>query len=133
MKYIRTKDGIYELMPKIEQDYEVSFDNKTLELAYYTTKNDWVAKKDVINQADTIEDLMQVGDIVFYWYSNDDTEHCENIIRDWDIHRFKYTTLTRLLIPVNENDYRCVAKAESSFELISGRRYLVQKGVLKLL
>lgn len=57
MKYIRTKDGIYELMPNIEQDYEVSFDSKTLEPAYYTINHEWVAKKDVIKQADTIEEL----------------------------------------------------------------------------
>ena len=57
MKYIRAKDGIYELMPNIEQDCEVSFDNKTIEPAYYTINTDWVAKKDVIKQADTIEEL----------------------------------------------------------------------------
>lgn len=57
MKYIRTKDGIYELMPNIEQDYEVSFDNKTLEPAYYTIDTDWIAKKDVLAQADTIDEL----------------------------------------------------------------------------
>lgn len=128
MKYVRTKDGIYE----VEKKERAYFEGQPW-LYYCKGKSSLVEEKEVLNQADTIEDLMQVGDIVFYWYSNDDTEHCENIIRDWDIHRFKYTTLTRLLIPVNENDYKCVAKAESSFELISGRRYLVQKGVLELL
>lgn len=58
MKYIRTKDDIYELMPNIEQDYEISFDNKTLEPAYYTINHDWAAKKDVIKQANTIEELI---------------------------------------------------------------------------
>lgn len=60
MKYIRTKDGIYELMPNISQDYEMSFDGETLELAYYTIDTDWIAKKDVINQADIIEELCDV-------------------------------------------------------------------------
>ena len=123
MKYVRTKYGIRDITGFVDKG------------SYWQNPNcglDYIGKEHILKQADTIEDLMQVGDIVFYWYSNDDTEHCENIIRDWDIHRFKYTTLTRLLIPVNENDYKCVAKAESSFELISGRRYLVQKGVLKL-
>lgn len=56
MKYIITKDGIYELMfPNEEQ--QMSFDHKTIEPAYYTTKNDWVAKKDVIKYADTVEEL----------------------------------------------------------------------------
>ena len=57
MKIIRTKDGIYELMPNIEQKYEVSFDGKTLEPAYYTINTDWIAKKDVVDKADTIEEL----------------------------------------------------------------------------
>ena len=124
MKYIRTKDGIYEVVLISPLGF-VRIDKKD---GSYPD----VFEKDIIKQADTIEDLMQVGDIVFYWYSNDDTEHCENIIREWDIHRFKYTTLTKLLIPVNEDDYKCVAKADPSFELISGRRYLVSKGELKL-
>ena len=124
MKYIRTKDGIYEVVLISPLGF-VRIDKKD---GSYPD----VFDRDIIKQADTIEDLMQVGDIVFYWYSNDDTEHCENIIREWDIHRFKYTTLTKLLIPVNEDDYKCVAKADPSFELISGRRYLVSKGELKL-
>lgn len=57
IKYVRTKDGIYELMPNISQDYEMSFDGETLEPAYYTIDTDWIAKKDVIDQADTIEEL----------------------------------------------------------------------------
>ena len=57
MKYIRAKDGIYELMPNIEQHHKVSFDGKTIEPAYYTLDTDWIAKKDVIKQADSIEEL----------------------------------------------------------------------------
>ena len=38
MKYIRTKDRIYELMfPNEEQ--QMSFDHKTIEPAYYTAKS----------------------------------------------------------------------------------------------
>jgi len=56
MKYIRTKYGIFERMfPNDEQ--RISFDHKTIEPAYYTTKNDWVAKRDVIKQADNIKEL----------------------------------------------------------------------------
>lgn len=57
MRYVKTNDGIYELMPNIEQDYEMSFDHKTLEPAYYSINHEWVAKKDVIKQGDTIEEL----------------------------------------------------------------------------
>lgn len=56
MKYIRTKDGIFERkFPNKEQ--QISFDHKTIEPAYYTVKYDWIAKKDVIKQSDTIEEL----------------------------------------------------------------------------
>ena len=56
MKYIRTKESVYELMfPNTE--HRISFDHKTIECAYYTTKYDWVAKKDVIKESDNIEDL----------------------------------------------------------------------------
>lgn len=57
MKYIRTKDGIYERMFPDCETQRISFDHKTIEPAYYTTKNDWIAKKDVVKQADTIEEL----------------------------------------------------------------------------
>lgn len=56
MKYIRTKDGIFERkFPNKEQ--QISFDHKTIEPAYYTVKYDWIAKKDVIKQSDNPEDL----------------------------------------------------------------------------
>lgn len=56
-KYIRTKDGVYERMFP-DTEHRISFDHKTIEPTYYTTKRDWVAKKDVIKQADTIEELI---------------------------------------------------------------------------
>lgn len=56
MKYIRTKDGIFERkFPNKEQ--QISFDHKTIEPAYYTVKYDWIAKKDVIKESDNPEDL----------------------------------------------------------------------------
>ena len=56
MKYIRTKDGIFERkFPNME--HQISFDHKTIEPAYCTVKYDWIAKKDVIKQSDTIEEL----------------------------------------------------------------------------
>ena len=56
MKYIRTKESVYELLfPNTE--HRISFDHKTIECAYYTTKYEWVAKKDVIKASDNIEDL----------------------------------------------------------------------------
>ena len=57
MKYIRTKDGIYKRMFPDYEKHRISFDHKTIEPAYFTTNYEWVAKKDVINQANTIEEL----------------------------------------------------------------------------
>ena len=57
MKYIRTKDGIYERMFPDCKTQRISFDHKTIEPAYFTADYEWVAQKDVIKQADTIEEL----------------------------------------------------------------------------
>lgn len=57
MKYIRTKDGIFERMFPDCETQRISFDHKTIEPAYFTINYDWVAQKDVIKQADTIEEL----------------------------------------------------------------------------
>ena len=70
MKYIRTKESIYELMfPNTE--HRTSFDHKTIEPAYFTTKRDWVAKRDVIAQADTIEELCDE----FVWVTPEGEHH----------------------------------------------------------
>ena len=57
MKYIRTKNEIFERMFPDCETQRISFDHKTIEPAYYTINHDWVAQKDVIKQADTIEEL----------------------------------------------------------------------------
>lgn len=75
MKYIRTKDRIYKLMFP-NKEHKMSFDHKTIEPAYYSANHEWIAKKDVIKYADTIEELCdkyygveENGDIekVFNW------------------------------------------------------------------
>lgn len=55
-KYIRTKDNIYELNP---HDYEspMCVDGETLTTCVYTKNHEWVAKSDIIKQADTIKEL----------------------------------------------------------------------------
>ncbi len=108
MKYIRTKDGRI-----IETPFMTNLDTP-------------------YKFADTIEELIQIGDIVFYWQQSDDKEHCSLMVYDSDIHTMKYNAITKLLIPVGE-DYRCVAKGFPSFNVIKGRRYLVSKGELELL
>lgn len=113
MKYIRTTKGIWEIEKLTKQDYE------------------WLQKGEN-KQADSIEELIQLGDIVFYWSSSDDKEHCVVMLYDTEFNSIKYIAITKLLIPVGE-DYKCVAKGFPSFNLIKGRRYLVNKGDLELL
>lgn len=113
MKYIRTNTEIQELYVDEFTEYGKE---------YY--KNSKIA--------DTIEDLIQTGDIVFYWSPNDDKEHCVVVLYYTDICSIKYNAITKLLIPVGE-DYKCVAKGYPSFNLIKNKRYLVDKGELELL
>lgn len=116
MKYIRTKDGIIDIAKHFE-----TMTNKT--------QNTFTP----IKTADTIEELIQPNDIVFYWQQSDDKEHCALMIYNEEIEIMKHSvTITKILIPVRD-DYKCVAKAEPSFELIKGRRYLIQKGELELI
>lgn len=119
MKYIRTKDG---RIGKFYQDQSFTI----------TCSLGCVDKENILNQADTIEELIQLGDVVFYWSPSDDKEHCVVMTCDTELHSIKYNAITKLLIPVGE-DYRFVAKGVPSFNLIKGRRYLVNKGELELI
>lgn len=119
MKYIRTKDGIYEIN---------WFDADN----FGDEKGDIHSNCEIINEADTIEELIQIGDIVFYWSPSDDKEHCVLITCSTEIYAIRGSVITKLLLPMKE-DYKCVAKSYSSFNLIRDRRYLVSKGELELL
>lgn len=123
MKYIRTEDGIYE----------IHFDKKSGNYFYNTSMHSYeLYRGNKYNIADTIEELIQIGDIVFYWAPSDDKEHCIVINYDTELHSIKYNAITKLLIPVEE-DYKCVAKGYPSFNVIKNKRYLVNKGELELL
>ena len=130
MKYIRTKDGIYKYVKKIRNYYfecDNFIDDEKKVHCFIIFK-----PKDILKQADTIEDLIQIGDIVFYWQQSDDKEHCSLMVYDSDIRGMKYNAITKLLIPAGE-DYKCASKGYPSFNLIKDRRYLVNKGELELL
>ena len=128
MKYIRTIDGIYE-----PTNWQCDLSGEMI-LVKADNKfgNDTIFVRNIMKQADTIEELVQIGDIVFYWSSSDDKEHCVVISYEADLNLIKYNVITKLLIPVGE-DYKCVAKGYPSFNLIKDRRYLVSKGELELL
>ena len=157
MKYIRTKDGrIIDLTSKQVSSYEIVDDKTAVDeygeesgficVYYYDedigehieydgkggrSMDNWYLK-DIVKQADTIEDLIQIGDIVFYWQQSDDKEHCSLMVYDSDITTMKFNAITKLLIPVGD-DYKCVAKGYPTFSVIRDRRYLVNKGELELL
>ena len=133
MKYIRTKDGRF-IKIYSKKEYEKAHP-EFIDVDYFNYDK-WYALTthniDILKQADTIEELIQIGDIVFYWSSSDDKEHCIVINYDTELYSIKYNAITKLLIPVGE-DYKCVAKGYPSFNLIKNRRYLVNKGELELL
>ena len=126
-KYVRTpKNEIFEFI----------YPNENGKGAIYTVtksfQRPYIEEYKHMKQADTIEELIQVGDIVFYWVQSDDTERCEVIVGEDDIRRVKFNTLTKLLVPIEEN-YKCVAKAKPVFAYVNHRRYLQAKGELELL
>ena len=125
MKYIRTKDGIFEFAKRFDLEHykKVGFSDEDIVRKFIRNGN---------KIADTIEELIQIGDIVFYWSSSDDKEHCVLLNYDTELHSIEYNAITKLLIPVGE-DYKCVAKGFPSFNVIKGRRYLVSTGELELL
>lgn len=111
MKYIRTNDDIHKLIinkafigcSKVPDGYHYQVGDlfgfaETLEMIDNILKNEYYYKI-----ADTVEDLIQIGDIVFYWQQSDDKEHCSLMVYDTDIHVMKYNAITKLLIPVRED------------------------------
>lgn len=156
MKYIRTKDGkIIDIEEFINEEKdtpyykdfifeEITEDGVLKWTAVGTEQNSMEEQRgmrchfsatlnsEIAKQADTIEDLIQIGDIVFYWQQSDDKEHCSLMVYDSEIHAMKFNAITKLLIP-NGDDYKCVAKGYPSFSVIRDRRYLVNKGELELL
>lgn len=93
MNYIRTKDGIYELM--FPEESKMSFDHKTIEPAYYSINHEWIAKRDVIKPpTDNIEELFdfifvkdEYGDYRLYdlrdWKNTDKEYLKESWINGW--------------------------------------------------
>lgn len=56
MKYVRTKNGIYEVEDTYETKYVIGYTEDGLEISIY--------KEQIISQADTIEDLFMKGDLL---------------------------------------------------------------------
>lgn len=111
MKYARTKERIF--ICKFPENCRTIKDNE------------------IIAKADTIEELVQSGDIVFYYDFHSQQEQCL-YVKDFDVMFVKDMNITRLLIPV-DNDYRQVAKAEHLYQQFNGMKQVIEKGEMELL
>lgn len=75
MKYIRTKDGIIVDTTKYNKIVERTFNDKVvaIDLNHWGQDNDkhptWIDAEDIVNQADTIEELCD--EFVYHFLKND--------------------------------------------------------------
>lgn len=133
--FVRTKGNAFY---KVLERQEVIVRNKHIGHAYLVEDNGHrqftvsAEEVDTAQQADTLEELIQLDDIVFYWQPSDDKEHCTLMSYPREIEAAQSMVIIKLLIPLGEN-YKCVAKAEPSFAIFGGRRSLIQKGELELI
>lgn len=115
MKYIRTQDGIYEIN---------WFDADN----FGDEKGDIHSNCEIINEADTIEDLIMPGDLVRYdglymsWVEKDRGDK----VRGIDMHLIPRKSVDMLWIPTG-NDAECYP----NFKLVASKED--EKGELKLL
>ena len=71
MKYIRTKDGIYEVVDTYEVSYVIGYTEDGFEKKVY--------KEDIIKQADTIEELCDKFVVI-----DKETKEVMNIVAFWE-------------------------------------------------
>lgn len=134
MKYLRLKNNnIYKIVSEAKEEFAKNYgvamlveDNEGKK--FYLGEDQLEGSK----RADTIEELIQLNDIVFYWQPSDDKVHSTLMSYSREIDGMQYNAIFKLLVPVGD-DYKCVAKAEPKFAVFGGRMSLVQKGVLELL
>ena len=149
MKYIRTKEG--KIIDTTRRKYITNGNDLILHKQYETVggpevdvespyvpsvaiiekHNEYIFVGVIDKQADTIEELIQVGDIVFYYDFHSQTEQCL-YIRDCDLMFAKEMNTTRLLIPVGK-DYKQVAKATHEYHQFDCIKQVTKKGKLELL
>lgn len=122
MKYVRTKDGIYEY---------VDYDNECIipmPIIKYKGRLTHCAECDIITQADTIEELIMPGDLVRYdglymsWIEKDRGDK----VRGIDMHLIPRKSVDMLWIPTG-NDTECYP----NFKLVASKEE--EKGKLELL
>ena len=115
MKYIRTKDGIYKIN---------WFDADN----FRDEKGDIHSNCEIINEADTIEDLIMPGDLVRYnglymcWVEKDRGDKIRGIdVHLIDMHLIPRKSVDMLWIPTGNDNLKLVASKEDDkgeFELL---------------
>ena len=80
-------------------------------------------------ESDDILDLIEPGDIIFYFDFHSQKEQCMYLN---DILSIKDINITKLLVPVKDN-YECVAKAHHEITELSGMKYVTTKGKLEVI
>lgn len=122
MRYIRTRDGIFEFIV----DWYISIQNNK---TFINTKYDGIVyEEEVLKQADTIEELIMPGDLVRYdglymsWIEKDRGDE----VRGIDMHLIPRKSVDMLWIPIG-NDTECYP----NFKLVASKED--DKGELKLL
>lgn len=104
MKYIRTKNKIFEVVNSF-----VDYHQKRI---YEVLSNQLIEETEVVKEADTIEELIMVGDLVFVIDDKgnkmsiyvEDINYLNVWIKTHDIYK-----INEVYIKVND-DYICVAK-----------------------
>lgn len=122
MRYIRTENG------RIIDTNLISIGNNETDfrsIEHYLE----VSEQIITKQADTIEELIQPGDIIFYFDFHSQKEQCMYLNYILGI---EDVNITKLLIPV-EDDYECVAKAHHEITELSGMKYVTTKGLLEVI
>ena len=147
MSFVRLTDG--RIIDKSKNNYIVNDNDLILHEKYETVggpsvkpgqmvvpavaiidqHNEYSLVGTISQEAENIEDLIQLGDLIFYWCQSDDTERVDLVVNEWDIIRVKGFPITRLLVKHGQ-DYKCVAAARHEFVISDGRRWLVKKGEL---
>ena len=118
MRYIRLKDIIYDASLFLREYTGWYFSERTKRYAF--------TESEIVKQADTIEDLILPGDIIFYYDFHSQSEQCMHVTNPI----FLDLPITKLLIPAGD-DYRCVAKADHEYKVLDHMKHVIKKGKLE--
>ena len=118
MRYVRLKDKIYDASLFLREYTGWYFSERTKQYTF--------TESEIVKQADTIEDLIFPGDIIFYYDFHSQSEQCMYVTNPI----FLDLPITKLLIPTGD-DYRCVAKADHEYKVLDHMKHVIKKGKLE--